>query len=128
MSTFTPPIVQDRPPYLPDSDPLAVGLWRHFENRKRGVNVFKLSDGSYCQDTATAENSNTNIPYPWNPNDPSAPYVHVQNWDGTVTDISEPVWIVTAYYGGHSYEVSSAEAAALTAYTAHGTGYVGNIT
>jgi hypothetical protein len=107
---------------------MQVGLWRHFENRSRGVNVFELSDGTFVQDTATSENSNTSIPYPWNPDDPSAPYVHVQNWDGTVTDISHAVYITTVWFGGRSYQVSAAQASALTAYTAHGAGYADCLT
>lgn len=126
-TTFTPPLVRDRPPYLPDSDASQQGLWRHFENRLRGVNVFKCTNAagqiSYVQDTATPENKFTNIPYPWDPDNPSGPYVYVTNWDGSVTKVSHPVWIITAYYGGHSYDVSEAEAALLAGYTAGGLGY-----
>ena len=32
-------------------------------------------------------------------------------------------YVVQVYYGGHEYPISSATAATLTAYTAHGTGY-----
>ena len=128
--TFTPPTVRDRPPFLPDSTPDQVDLYRHYENRLRGVNVWKLSDGTYVQDTASSENTNTDMSnvYPWNPDDPSAPYVHVQNWGGSVTDISHSVYPVAFYAGGHSHVVTDAEAADLTAYVAHGTGYAGNLT
>ena len=98
-------------------------LWRHFANRARGVNVFALSDGSFCQDTATPENENTNIPYPWDPDNPSGPYVYVHNWNGTVSAFAHAIWVATMYAGGHSYKVSSAVATALTNYTAHGRGY-----
>lgn len=125
---FTPPIVQDRPPYLPDSAPDQVGLWRHFASRKRGVNVYKLKDGSYVQDVATPENSNTNIPYPLNVNDPNAPYVRVHNFDGTETDIMQANPCVHVYYGGHTHVVSDAEATALTNFTAHGIGYGADLT
>ena len=74
MATFTPPKVYDNPPILPDSRSLANRLFRYFPNRARYVAVFALSDGSFVQDTPTAENTNTNVPYPYNPWDPAAPY------------------------------------------------------
>ena len=114
--TFTPPLVTDVPAYLPETGGTARLLWRHYTPRQRGVNVFKLSDGTYVQDTATSENSSTNIPYPWDPDNPSGPYV--SGWDpinNVETSTSHAVWIVTAYYGGHSYVVSDTEASALTA-------------
>lgn len=133
--------MRDRPPYNPDSTPAQVDLWKFFEKRLRGVNVFKLYDGTtftYSQDTATAENSNTAIPYPWDPNAPAAPYVYITNWDGSITSISHKggtgttndgqPYIVAVYYGGRSYQVSAAEATLLTNYTAHGTGYADCLT
>lgn len=127
---FTPPLTKDRPPILPDSTPDQIALWRHFENRERGVNVFKLQDGSYVQDTATEENSNTNVPYPINFNEPTAPYVRSTYVPAspapqvlTEVDVSHTNPCISVYLGGHSYEVDDAEAAALTAYTAFGTGY-----
>lgn len=129
MSTFTPPLVQDRPAFLPDSTEAQKELWQFFEQRKRGVNVFKLFDGTtitYSQDTATVENSNTAIPYPWDFNNPRAPYVYITNFDGTVTSISHKggtgtendgqPYILFCYEGGHSYSITSAEATLLTNY------------
>ncbi len=88
---------------------------------------------TYAQDTATAENSNTAIPSPYDPNNPAGPYVSITNWDGTVTTISHKggtgttndgqPYITMVYYGGRSYTVSAAEATLLTDYVAHGTGY-----
>jgi len=82
--------------------------------------VFALSDGTFVQDTATAENSNTNIPYPYNPWDPSAPYVTSWYTDYeatppvlTHTSVSQNPYI-TKVYEGREY-VSATEVAALTA-------------
>ena len=120
MATFTPPQVFDNPPILPDSRGLANRLFRYFPNRARYVAVFALSDGTFAQDTATAENSNTNIPYPYNPWDPSAPYVTSWYTDYeatppvlTHTSVSQNPYI-TKVYEGREY-VSDTEVAALTA-------------
>jgi hypothetical protein len=93
LMLFETPQIRDRPPYLPDSSQRQIGLMRHYENRLRGVNVWKRSDGTYCVDTicnyeaaqthpaayfsddpigpdltATEQGlSDSNISYPWNP-------------------------------------------------------------
>jgi len=120
VATFTPPVVRDNPPILPDSTGPAKRLFRYSKNRARAVYVFALSDGTFVQDTATAENSNTNIPYPYNPYEPSAPYASVEYVDFSQTppvvvnqDISHDVWITKVYMSA-GY-VTDAEAAALTA-------------
>ena len=120
MAYFTPPKVYDNPPILPDSRGLANRLFRYYPNRARYVAVFALSDGTFVQDTATAENSNTNIPYPYNPWDPSAPYVTSWYTDYeanppvlTHTSVSQNPYI-TKVYEGREY-VSATEVAALTA-------------
>ena len=130
MATFTPPIVNDRPPFLPDSEtlrPWEKGLFKFFSPGPRYVMVFYLSDGSFVQDTATPENSNTNVPYPWDPSNPSAPYVTSTWWDVSQTPpvfhvdtTSHPVWIVSAT--NSPVQVSSEMEAALIA-----AGYGGNI-
>ena len=119
MPTFTPPKVKDNPPILPDSTGLERRLWRYFPNRARYVLVFKLSDGTFVQDTATAENSNTNIPYPYNPYDPSAPYStsYYINFEvnppvPTVSYVSQNPYIAKVYMNVST--VTSAEATALT--------------
>ena len=115
---FTPPLVTDNPPFLPDSTPMQVGLFRHYTPRVRGVNVFKLSDGTYVQDTATAENQNTNIPYPIDPNWAMGPGVFSYTYDNTsrqITTSANNPYVTTWYYGSHTYLVSIAEAAALEA-------------
>ena len=48
---FETPNVRDRPPYLPDSSRREIMLMRHFENRLRGVLVWRRSDGTFCVDT-----------------------------------------------------------------------------
>ena len=37
---------------------------KFFARDWRGVNVYQLSDGTFVQDTPTAENTNTNVPWP----------------------------------------------------------------
>lgn len=112
---FVTPKVCDEPPYLPDSTPTQIGLWRHYAPGCRGVNVFLLSDGTYVQDTATMENQNVNIPYPINFNYPGAPIVQTTNWDGTVIDTYINPYVVKQYFGGTMNPITEAEATALTA-------------
>lgn len=105
------------------------------------MDVFKCFDGTtvtYVQDTATPENSNTAVPYPWDADNPTAPYSYVTNFDGSVTSVSHQggtgttndgqPYILFRYAGGSSYPITAAEAALLSGYTAHGTGYSGRIT
>ena len=133
---FTPPLVQDRPPFLPDSTEMEKSLWRHFENRIRGVNVWIMSDNSVVQDTATAENSNTNLSgvYPWDVNNAKAPYVRSIYIDGgaspqspTEHDTAHSVYPVAFFPGGSTSPVTSAQATLLSNYTAFGTGYSARI-
>ena len=114
-----------------------VELWRHYENRIRGVNVWILTDGTVVQDTATAENSNTDLSqvYPWNANDPTAPYVTSTYIDPgqetrgavvhTVKHSNPPV---AFFYGGRTNPITTAQATLLTNYTAFGAGYADCIT
>ena len=120
MATFTPPTVYDNPAILPDGWGIANRLFRYYKNRARYVMVFALSDGTFVQDTATPENSNTNIPYPYNPWDPAAPFAtsYYINYEvsppvPTVTTVSQNPWIAKVYQG--TMYVTDAEAAALTA-------------
>lgn len=120
MATFTPPVAYDNPPILPDERGLGQRLFRYFPNRKRYIIVFALSNNTFVQDTPSAENSNTNIPYPYDPYNPSAPYATSYYVDysvsppvQTVTTVSHDVWIKKVYLGP-TY-VTTAEAAALTA-------------
>jgi hypothetical protein len=103
---FTTPTVGDEPPYLPDSTPIQIGLWRHYAPGIRGVNVFLLSNDTFVQDTATAENQNTNIPYPIDFNNPSSPYVYITNFDGTVEEFYQDPYVVQQFFGGTQNIVS----------------------
>lgn len=137
MSAFTPPLVKDRPPFLGDSTQAQKDLWRHYENRERGVNVWIMSDGSVVQDTATPENSNTDMSgvYPWDVNNPSAPYVTSVFIDSganpqvpSAHTTSHSVYPVAFFQGGTTTPITTAQVTLLTNYTAYGTGYAGNIT
>jgi len=82
VATFTPPVAHDNPPILPGMGGLANRLFRYFPNRSRYIYVFALSDGTFVQDTPNGFDpqggvvsiTNTNIPYPYNPDDPASPY------------------------------------------------------
>ena len=133
MSVFRPPVVYDNPPF-----PLAPGEDPHYMLDKyrlpmaRGVNVYQLSDGSYVQDVATAENKNTAIPpYPLMPDQGPTPNLIsrglISNTKPEVDTTITP-YVVYIFYGGHANPVTAAQAAALTAYTTHGVGYGALIT
>jgi len=125
MPTFTPPPTSDVPPISvadnfrapPTSvtNPQGMALMKFYRSRVRGVNVFKMSDGTYQRDDVTE-------PYPATAPNPGQPEVQANNalnWSwyngvGTVSALPQPT-VTVVYYGGHSYTVSSAEAAALTA-------------
>ena len=81
-------------------------LFRHYEVRERHVNVFRLKDGTFVQDYPTPENSNANVPYPYNPNDPSGLYAYVHNWNGTIEEYHLPNPIVHIFLGGETTMVS----------------------
>lgn len=135
---FLPPVAAVTPPFLPDTKGPAMRLARYRNVLNAGVTVYKLSDGTYCQDYPTAENSNTNIPpYPLMPDQgPNFPNLISVDYaggtptvkSGTRTTTAVNPYVVHVYLGGHNETVSTAEAAALTAYTAHGTGYSGCLT
>lgn len=104
---FTPPTVADMGPVNPDTEGLQRRLFGFYKPHQRGINVWKLADGTYTQDQ------------PW-------PLVTPQDAKEGVLPIGTTATAVTyliVYYGGHSYQVSDAEAAALTA-----AGYGSNLT
>ena len=116
LYVFETPWVYDIPNYLPTSRMMPeTMLWRHFRQKPRGVNVFVLSDNSVVQDTATVENSNSNIPLPFILNDPSGPYSYTTNWDGTIETATLPVYIQYVYEGGHLHTINQFEAEFLSA-------------
>jgi hypothetical protein len=100
---FTPPNVAIDPPFLPDTPRgPALSLFRHYELRQAGVDVFILSNGTVVQNYATSENSNTSIPYPWDPYYlPPTPFARVIDYHGVETDFRLNPYIVTVFYGGH---------------------------
>jgi hypothetical protein len=107
---FTPPLVPDNPPFLPDTPfSPALSLFRHYTPRLRGTNVAILSDNSVVQETATAENHNVNWPYPWNPYAPTDPYARVYDFHGVESDFYITPYIVQVFYGGHGpYQITQA--------------------
>ena len=126
MATFTPPTAPLVPPFLPDSTPTQVALFKFYPVTDKYVVVFLLSNGTYCQSVATVENQNTNIPYPWNSSVQSAPYTIVTVWNYTTmqwdtTEYRNDPYILK-YYDRPTF-VTADEVASLTAH-----GYGGNIT
>lgn len=134
MSTFTPPVVQHAPPFLPSTRGIARRLFRHMNPQFYGVDVFKLSDGTYVQTEATAENSNVAVPpFPPMPDQGSTPNLiarsmyYTQASGYTEVDTTVTPYVVIAYWGGRNNPVSAADVTALTNFTAHGIGYGGCI-
>jgi len=129
MSTFTPPVVADRPPYNEDSSEIEKALFKFMTPlNSRYVSVFQLSDGTFVQDTPTTGHTNTNIPYPWNPSNPDAPYATAIYTDVSVyppvyhvDETKHTLWVVRVFNG--VTVVDSATAALLTT-----AGYGGNLT
>lgn len=133
MSVFTPPTTAEVSPisFADDnrsaptsmSNPLGVRLFRHFSARERGVAVFKMSDGTYRMSRQVPGVNVTAIePYPATTPDQYPQTVNgemfvSQSWyAGAETDYpADQPQVSVVYLGGHSYSVSSAEAAALTA-------------
>jgi hypothetical protein len=116
LHIFVPPTVRINPPVLPTTRGPAYGLFRHYEVTLAGVNVYLLSDLTYCQNYETPENANTNIPYPWDPYyRPQGPFSRVVNWDGTIQEFFMDPWIVKPYWGSHRNVVTCDEGDALVA-------------
>ena len=120
MPTFTPPVVYDWPQILESEkrdNLLGYRLMRHYPARARGVNVFKMSDGTYPRDDQAPGE-----PYPAT-DQPAEGVINVSWYSGpTVQPLPNP-HVVHVYYGGHGHYVDTAEAARLTA-----AGYGANIT
>lgn len=127
MPTFTPPVAYDNPAILPFSGGLANRLFRYFPSRKRYIAVFALSDGTFVQDTPNGYDlsnnlvpvTNTNIPYPYDPYNPSAPYStsYFINYNAsppepTSITVSHSPYITKVYLAPTI--ISSAEETALT--------------
>jgi hypothetical protein len=102
LPTFVPPIIYDIPPILPDTRGIQRALYKFQQNLPRYVRVYLLSNNVFVQDTATDENSNTDIPQPYNINEPSGLISSVEfyNYDTMqpqVIDSYLPVWIVLTF-------------------------------
>jgi hypothetical protein len=131
------------PPYLPETQGQAFALFRHYELRQRGIDIFVMSDGSVVTDRPVqlsvgppATFSVTGSPYPWNPTQSpidttnpatggeqppvkgSFPYVHVDNplASPEVLEVSTSPYCVSWFRGGvTSYTISNAMYAILLA-------------
>ena len=162
VPTFAPPTLQDVPQWTVDgtTSPAQWRLYRHFQPRTRGVNVFQNSDDTFVVDTPIVEDSsmtapafffsddagspyqtvpqlppnpvipplvnfplqefpalaNTNIQYPWNWDDPEAPFssVFLEPLNDNVFTSTDP-YIVANWLGGHEIPISQATALLLTA-------------
>ena len=118
---IVPPIyvsVDHNDPWYP-VDPTMHRLFRHYDNRPRGRNIFLMSDGTYVDSQIGGTPPNMIQP-------PTDPYVRVYSPDpvtglATETDTFQVPYVVRTYYGGTNNVISAAEAAALQA-----AGYVTN--
>jgi hypothetical protein len=110
MPVFTPPVENYVPPIPADAgenDP-AARLHRFYQPSARGVNVFKMADGTYPRDDVEGVWPTTDVV----PNDAMAWAWGMGRLAPIVTPIPNEVLLV--YYGGHSYPVTDAEAVNLT--------------
>lgn len=128
MPVFTTPVTAEVPPVsVADSrsgpataqvNRWGTRLFRYYHSRNRGVAVFKMSDGTYrTARQVTGLSVPVLEPYPPVPegqavNDALAWSFY--NGTGTEYPLTQPT-VTLVYYGGSSYSVTSAEAAALTA-------------
>ncbi len=116
--TFFPPTVDDDPQFDVDATPDQERLMRHFKPHTRGINVFKLSANTFVQATASPENANSNVPYPWDPfhtDDVPGLIWRGTNWDLSVETAVQDPYVVTVYYGGHDNPISDEDYALLLA-------------
>jgi hypothetical protein len=126
VSTFTPPSIAEVPPMgATDDNPMGRRLFRYYQSRQRGVAVFKMSDGTYQLARAVPGlNLTVAEPYPATtpdqfPQTISGTMMIATSEDATTSTYTEypaqQPQVAVVYYGGHSYTVSTVEAAALTA-------------
>lgn len=90
---FVPPVMFDEGPINPDSEGNQRRLFGYYQPHARGVNVWKLADGSYSQEQ----------PYP------------LVTPDDVRQGVATVATYLSVYYGGHIYEVTETEADALRA-------------
>lgn len=135
-TTYTPPIAQRvTPRTLLHSTNRQKRLYRYMRPLDVAVNTFLLSDGTVVTDypvlLSNGQQSSTAIPYPWNPTASRAlppdgtesgptgtppPYATVINWDRTVQQFTESVYIVSWFKGAHG-PYSGLSAAVITQLT-----------
>jgi hypothetical protein len=119
MYTFTPPTELYVPPVPANEDGTHNPGWRlmqYYPPTPRGVNVYKLSDGTYPRDDQVGVWPTTDVV----PNDAIS-----SSWGmGSISPIIVPIdpEVLFVYYGGHSYRVDDAEAGRLAA-----AGYTDNL-
>lgn len=96
--TFTPPVVYDMGPINPETTGNQRRLFGNYSPHARGLNIWKLPNGSYSQDQ----------PYP---------LVTPQDAQDGILPQGQAIAVtyLLVYYGGHSYVVTEAEKAALVA-------------
>lgn len=137
MSTFTPPTLLTVPPvnvadypHSPrtiDVNPGGWNLMKYYPQRSRGVNVWKMSDGTYWMSDEvpgvsfvgtigwpypdTLEPVNDAISSSWYPGGEGG--VGGSGPGGDIQYVNPT--IAVEYLGGHSYNITSAERAALEA-------------
>lgn len=125
MATFNPPSIVEVPPVIAEAPVLSNRLFRFFRSRPRGVAVFKMTDGTYqiARQVPGLVGPTVSEPYPaTTPDqfpqleaDQKTMVIAQSTFTHTVTTYaaSQPQ-VAFIYYGGHSYTVTAAEAAALT--------------
>jgi hypothetical protein len=113
--TYSPPQLKIIPPFLPETTGQAFALFRHYENRERGVNLYVWSDNTVTTDypvSIATGTSTVKIPQPLQaqvlqPQDPTNPATGGEqpplgpltqkgaiNWDGPYPYVE--IWDVLA--------------------------------
>lgn len=131
---FTPPTLADTPPIayrdrsarqdgtvtnewsVRDVNPRGFRLMSFFAPRQQGVAIYKMDDGTYCSDRpvpgVVEQTAWPPVPLSQQVNgaiNQSWLYSHMES------EQTQSPAVVFVYYGGTSYQVDAAEAAALTA-------------
>ena len=120
--TFTPPVIYEVPTDNVDTDhPVMSRLMQYYRPRERGVAVYKMDDGTYWVSRQVPLLSGPGIVFaePWPPLPVADQVNNVINtawlYSRVVSQTVQTPGVVTVYYGAHSYQVTEAEAAAMTA-------------
>ena len=120
--TFTPPVIYEVPTDNVDTDhPAMSRLMQYYRPRERGVSVYKMDDGTYWVSRQVPLLNGPGIVFaePWPPLPVADQVNNVINtawlYSRVVSQTVQTPGVVTVYYGGHSYQVTAVEAAAMTA-------------